>query len=367
MLKQTYQIHPLPPEVDLETIAVLRALATANRALAELKGRAASIPNQGILIDTLALQEAKASSEVENIVTTQDELFQADLFPEGPQSPAAKEVALYRDALRLGYARLRETEGLILNSTLTDMFRLLKRRDDGFRDTPGTALKNEATGEIVFVPPQDRLEIITHMTALERFVNDDGLSSLDPLIKMALIHHQFESIHPFPDGNGRIGRILNVLYLTRTGLLDIPVLYLSRHITRNKADYYRLLQAVRDEAAWEPWVLYMLQAVAETARTTLALVEGIRGQMAEMKQRMRAELPKIYSQELLNNLFRHPYTRIEYVQTDLGLRARQTAAKYLDTLAALGFVAKHQAGRNNYYINTALVALFLDVSGERGG
>lgn len=174
MLKQTYRIRPLPPEVDLETIPVLRALATANRALAELKGRAASIPNQGILIDTLALQEAKASSEVENIVTTQDELFQADLFPEGPQSPAAKEVALYRDALRLGYARLRETEGLILNSTPTDMFRLLKRRDDGFRETPGTALKNEATGEIVFVPPQDGREIIAHMTDLERFVNDDG-------------------------------------------------------------------------------------------------------------------------------------------------------------------------------------------------
>jgi Fic family protein len=364
MLKPTYIIPALPPPCDLETVPILKALATANRALAELKGRAASIPNQGILIDTLALQEAKASSEVENIVTSQDELFQADLFPDGPQSPAAKEVALYRDALRLGYAQLLRTDGLLLNATLIAMFQLLKRRDDGFRVTPGTALKNEGSGEIVFVPPQDAREIVAHMTALERFVNEDSASSLDPLIKMALIHHQFESIHPFPDGNGRIGRILNVLYLTRTGLLDTPILYLSRHITRSKANYYRLLQAVRDDGAWEAWVLYMLQAVAETARTTLALVEGIRSQMADAKHRMRSQLPKIYSQELLNNLFRHPYTRIEYVQQDLGLKARQTAAKYLDTLAAQGFVEKHQAGRNNYYVNIALVRLFSEVSGE---
>ena len=363
MLKPTYIIPPLPPAVDLETVPVLKALAAANRALAELKGRAATIPNQGILIDTLALQEAKASSEVENIVTTQDELFQADLFPEGPQSPAAKEVALYRDALRLGYAHLQQTGGLIRNGTLIDMFRLLKRRDDGFRATPGTALKNEANGEIVFVPPQGAQEILTHMSALERFVNDDGVSDLDPLIKMALIHHQFESIHPFPDGNGRIGRILNVLYLTRTGLLDIPILYLSGHITRTKSDYYRLLQTVRDTGEWEAWVLYMLEAVAQTAHTTLGLVEGIRSQMASVKQRMRAQLPKLYSQELLNNLFRHPYTRIEYVQKELDLKSRQTAAKYLDELAAAGFVEKHQAGRNNYYINTDLVQLFFDMPG----
>ena len=186
---------------------------------------------------------------------------------------------------------------------------------------------------------------------------------------MALIHHQFESIHPFADGNGRIGRILNVLYLTRTGLLEIPILYLSRHITRHKADYYRLLQGVRDtngsSAAWEDWVLFMLQAVAETAASTLRLVEGIRAQMADVKHRMRAQLPRIYSQELLNNLFRHPYTRIDYVQADLGLKARQTAAKYLDTLAEAGFVMKQQAGRNNYYVNVALVRLFLDEAGGR--
>lgn len=361
MLKPTYILPQMPPPVDLETVPVLKSLNRASRALANLKGQARTIPNQGILIDTLALQEAKASSEVENIVTTQDELFQADVFPDDPQSPAAKEVARYRDALRLGHRRLIETGGLVLNSTLIDMFRLLKDRDDAFRVTPGTALKNERSGETVFVPPQDANEIIRLMTELERFVNDDELSDLDPLIKMTLIHHQFESIHPFADGNGRIGRILNVLYLTRTGLLDIPILYLSRHITRNKRDYYRLLQAVRDDGAWEDWVIFMLEAVADTADTTTQLVDGIGTQMREVKHRLRAELPKHYSQDLLNNLFRHPYTRIEYVQNELGI-TRQTAARYLDTLSENGFVEKHRAGKNNYYINTALVRLLMTVS-----
>jgi Fic family protein len=360
MLKPSYVIPSLPPPVEFETVRVLKALAKANRALAELKGRAAVIPNQGILIDTLALQEAKASSEVENIVTTQDELFQADLFPEGPESAEAKEVARYRDALKLGHNRLCQSGGLITNNTLIEMFRLLKRRDDGFRVTPGTALKHDLTGDTVYIPPQDANEIVAHMSALERFINDDNACALDPLIKMAVAHHQFESIHPFPDGNGRIGRILNVLYLTRTSLLDIPILYLSRHITRHKNDYYRSLQAVRDQGAWEGWVLFMLEAVAATAQTTLGLVEGIRAQMADVKIRMRS-IPKLYSQDLLNNLFRHPYTRIDYVVADLNV-TRQTAAKYLDTLAANGFIVKHQAGRANYYINTPLMALFLKVS-----
>lgn len=364
MLKRSYAIPDLPPLTNLETVAVLKALAKANRALAELKGRAATIPNQGILIDTLALQEAKASSEIENIVTTQDELFQADLQLEGPESAAAKEVALYRDALKLGFDHLQKSGGLITNRTLIEMFRLLKRREEGFRVTPGTALKHDITGGVVYVPPQDAREIEAAMAALERFINEDELSELDPLIKMTLIHHQFESIHPFSDGNGRIGRILNVLYLTRAGLLEIPILYLSRHITRTKGDYYRLLQEVRTNGAWEAWVLYMLEAIAQTAQTTLALVEGMRGQMLSVKKRMREELPSLYSQDLLNNLFRHPYTRIEFVVSDLEV-SRQTAAKYLDVLAEKGFVEKHRSGRSNYYINTVLVRLFLDVSGGR--
>lgn len=360
MLKETYKIPDLPPQAEFDTVAILKALAEAHRHLGELKGRASAIPNQGILIDTLSLQEAKASSEIENIVTTQDELFQADLFPDASGSAAAKEVALYRDTLRMGAAALAESE-LITNKTIVQMFQMLKRRTDGFRNTPGTALKNDNTGELVYVPPQDGRAIIAHMSALEKFINEDDAADLDPLIKMAIIHHQFESIHPFPDGNGRIGRIINVLYLTRLGLLDIPILYLSRHITRNKNEYYRLLQAVRDEGAWDDWVLYMLQAVAETSKITLTLVEGIRSQMAASKKRMRAELPKLYSQDLLNNLYRHPYTRIDFVVNDLGV-TRQTAAKHLDTLAAHGFVTKVQAGRVNYFINEELVALLMQVS-----
>jgi Fic family protein len=336
----------------------------ANRALAELKGAAKSIPNQGILIDTLALQEAKASSEIENIVTTQDELFQADLFPDESASAATKEVALYRDAVKLGFSRLRSDNGLITNSAIIAMFQLLKGRTDGFRSLPGTELRNDRTGDTVYVPPQNRTEIGRHMTALEAFINDDEACQLDPLIRMAIIHHQFESIHPFPDGNGRLGRILNVLYLTRTGLLDIPILYLSRYITGTKNDYYRLLQAVRDDGKWEEWTLYMLEGVASTAVTTLELVESLRKLMADYKHRIRRDLPKIYSQDLLNNLFRHPYTRIDYVIQDLGV-SRPTATKYLNQLASAGFLRKHQSGRNNYYINEPLVGMFLRVSGGR--
>ena len=359
VLKASYAIPDLPPPTAEETPAVLRALAKAHRHLAELKGRAASIPNQGILIDTLVLQEAKASSEIENIVTTQDELFQANAFPENPASPAAKEVARYAEALRHGFAEQRRLGGLLTNNMVIAMFQILKRSDDGFRATPGTALKNDQTGEIVYVPPQEGDAVRAHMAALESFINDDTRSDLDPLVKMAIAHHQFESIHPFSDGNGRLGRIVNVLYLTHAGLLDLPVLYLSRYVTRRKGEYYRLLQAVRDTSQWEPWLLYMLQGVAETAQQTLAMIEGMRALMAEYKQRIRTDHAKIYSQDLLNNLFRHPYTRIEFVQADLRL-SRPTAAKYLDALAEGGLLTKHRIGRNNYYMNDRLVALFMD-------
>ena len=358
MLEASYAIPRLPPPTLSESVAVLKALTRAHRHLAELKGRAGTIPNQGILIDTLSLQEAKASSEIENIVTTQDELFQASAFPENPSSPAAKEVARYRDALRYGYMEQQRLGGLLTNNMLIEMYRILKRQDGGFRVTPGTALKNESSGELVYIPPQEADAVRDHMIALERFINEDERSDLDPLIKMALIHHQFESIHPFPDGNGRIGRIINVLYLRRQGLLDIPILYLSRFVTSHKADYYRLLQSVRSTGEWEPWLLYMLAAVEETSIETLRLIEEIRTLMADYKVRIRRDHAKIYSQDLLNNLFRHPYTRIEYVQTELGV-SRPTATKYLDELATGGLLLKHRVGRSNYYINQPLVGLFV--------
>ncbi len=362
-LQPTYELPPLPPPADFDTVAILRALATAHRHLAEMKGRAVAVPNPGVLIDTLSLQEALASSEVENIVTTQDELFQAALFSESHQDTAAKEVARYGEALRRGFTEMQRRDLLLTNNLLVDIYRTLILRSDGFRVIPGTALFNEASGDVVYVPPQDAGEIVSHMTALERFINDDDASGLDPLIKMAVIHHQFESIHPFSDGNGRVGRILNVLYLVRSGLLDLPILYLSRAINRSKNEYYRLLQAVREDGAWGEWVLYILRAVAETAQATLRLIGGIGDLMLEMKHEMRGRLPRVYSQDLLNNLFRHPYTKIDYVQKDLRV-TRQTVARYLDQLTAEGFVTKHRVGRGNYYINHRLAALLTAAADE---
>ncbi|MDP2027374.1 Fic family protein [Sulfuriferula sp.] len=346
---------PLSPLEQLDasrfdTPAILKKLASSSRALAELKGIAASIPNQGILINTLGLQEAKDSSEIENIVTTHDELFKVDVLPEAFANPAAKEVLRYRQALRLGFDLVRQT-GLITANHLIEIQAALERNNAGFRKLPGTALKN-GSGETVYTPPQEPAEIVALMRDLERFINDADRFAADPLIKMALIHHQFESIHPFYDGNGRTGRILNVLYLVKEGLLDVPVLYLSSHIVRTKTDYYRLLQTVRENDTWEDWVLYMLEAVEQTAGQTIATIHAIKTALFDYKHRIRAGF-RFYSQDLINNLFTHPYTKIEFVQRDLKV-SRLTATKYMDALADGGFVQKQKVGRSNYYINLAL-------------
>ena len=353
-------IAPLPPDMNFDAPLILKSLIAARSTLAELRGTAKSLPNPNILIDTLFLQEALASSEIENIVTTQDAALKVDLFA-GSSPVEAKEVARYRDAMQQGYSAWQKNH-FISEKMLIEMFRILKQRDDGYRKTPGTILRNEQTGQEIYRPPQEEKEIIRLMRELENFINAAS-DDLDPLIKMALIHHQFESIHPFPDGNGRVGRMLNVLYLTHTGLLDAPILYLSRAINATKPDYYRLLQAVRDDEAWEEWVIYMLGAVARTAVSTLRLVEAIRDLMQDTKHRMRETLPKIYSQDLLNNLFRHPYTRIDYLESSLGIHYN-TAASYLKKLTQASFVSEQKSGRNNYYINQPLVDLFLDVSAE---
>lgn len=337
------------------TSPILKRLASSSRKLAELKGIAAAIPNQGILINTLGLQEAKDSSEIENIVTTHDDLFREDVLPESSANAAAKEVQRYRQALKRGFERVRET-GLLTANHVIEIQAELERNNAGFRKLPGTALRS-SRGETVYTPPQDPAEIVALMRDLERFINDAEGFDADPLIKMALIHHQFESIHPFYDGNGRTGRIINVLYLVKEGLLDVPVLYLSSHIVRTSADYYRLLQAVRDRDAWEDWVLYLLEAVEQTAGQTIATIHAIKTALFDYKHRIRAGF-KFYSQDLINNLFMHPYTRIEFVQRDLEV-SRLTATKYLEALATEGFVRKHKAGRNNYYVNTALNAILL--------
>lgn len=352
-------LHHLDPG-RFETPGILKQLARSSRQLAELKGVAATIPNQGILINTLGLQEAKDSSEIENIVTTHDELFRDEASPEGASSASAKEVLRYRQALRVGFEQVRAT-GLLTVRNVLEIQLELERNQAGFRKLPGTTLKDPA-GRVIYTPPQDPGEIAQLMRDLERFINDEALFAADPLIKMALVHHQFESIHPFYDGNGRTGRILNVLYLVKSGLLDIPVLYLSQHIVRTKSRYYALLQDVREQDAWEAWVLYMLEAVEATARQAINTIGEIRAALMDYKHRIR-DAHRFYSQDLINNLFTHPYTKIEFVQRDLGV-SRLTAAKYLEALAQGGFVNKLKVGRSNYFINVALHRILMGPSGS---
>lgn len=353
-----FDLKPVPLTLDLETRAVLKKVAEAHRYLAELKGIAATIPNESILIQTLALQEAKDSSEIENIVTTHDELFKAQLSDESVK-PASKEVSRYVAALRVGFEAVRKTR-LITVSQILEIQKTLEQNDAGFRKLPGTTLRNLATGEIVYTPPQSYDRIVELMDDLQKLINDPERMKVDPLVKMAIIHYQFESIHPFYDGNGRTGRILNILHLVANELLNVPVLYLSRYIIQNKSEYYRLLQTVRENESWEEWTLFILEGVASTSRQTIGLIIQIRDMMLDYKHRIRKQFPKIYTQDLLNNLFRHPYTKIAVLQDELGV-SRLTATRYLDQLAAAGFVEKRRYGRVNYYINVPLVNLFLNL------
>ena len=335
-----------------ETRAVLKKSAEAHRYLAELKGIAASIPNEAILINTLSLQEAKDSSEVENIVTTHDELYKANLFEEVVTNPATKEVQDYAFALKQGFENVRKQKIIRLDDILS-VQQHLEHNNAGLRKLPGTDLKNARTGEVIYTPPQHADDIAELMDNLVQYINDDTLCDADPLVKMAIIHHQFESIHPFYDGNGRTGRIINILYLVAQDLLNLPVLYLSRFIIQNKADYYQKLQDVRDSGNWEPWFLYILKGIVDTAKNTIQLIAEMKVLMSEYKHRMRSDLTKIYSQDLLNNLFNHPYTKIEFVMDDLGV-TRITATKYLEQLVEHNFLKKHKVGRVNYYMNQPL-------------
>lgn len=346
-------IDKLPPDIDLETKQILRKAASAHRFLAELKGITATIPNQLILINTLSLQEAKDSSAIENIITTHDDLYREDLFPDYGLSVAAKEVSHYASALKVGYALVDKTGMLTTNHIIDIQAEMVKHRS-GLRKLPGTELKNEQTGETEYVPPQDPQELVDLMSNLEQYINDNE-ADIDPLVRMAIIHYQFESIHPFYDGNGRTGRIINVLYLVLSKLLDIPVLHLSRYIVKNKASYYQLLQKVRDEQAWEQWILFMLQAVEDTSKQTIAMIGEIRTALQEYKQQIRAKY-KFYSQDLINNLFSHPYTKIEFIMRDLEV-SRHTAMKYLDALCDDGLLKKQKIVRSNYYVNTALYSI----------
>lgn len=347
-----WQLDLLPIKQDLETKSVLKRLPRAHAALAELKGIASTIPNQNILINILGLQEAKDSSEIENIITTHDELYKTELSL--ISSLDSKEVQNYIEAMKVGFTLIQQNQ-LLRNSTILKIQEKLEKNKAGFRKVPGTVLKNASTGEVVYEPPQDYDTIVQLMKNLEEFINDDSIADLDPLIKMAIIHLQFESIHPFYDGNGRTGRIINILYLITQGLLNFPILYLSNYIIKNKPKYYELLQSVRTQNRWEEWLLYMIESVEKTSEDTIELITQIKLQMQNMKTTLR-ENYKFYSQDLLNNLFKHPYSKIEFVVKDLGV-SRITAANYLNQLSDDGVLRKEKLGKSNYYINEELFEL----------
>lgn len=353
-LTQEYIPSMLPIEQDLETKTVLKKIISANKALAELKGAARSIPNQNILINALALQEAKDSSEIENIITTHDELYKASIDFNNV-SQAAKEVQRYRQALYKGFD-LVKTHKLLLKKHIVEIQKVLEDNDAGIRKQNGTTLKNGKTGEVVYMPPQDYTYIQKLMDNLETYINDPSVDEYDPLVKMAVIHYQFETIHPFYDGNGRTGRIINILYLMLQGLLDLPILYLSSYIIKHKTDYYRLLNEVRADNAWEEWIIYMVDGVEKTAMNSVRIIEGITLLMKDAKHQMRDNLPKIYSKDLLELLFQHPYTKINFLVDGLGV-TRKTATTYLRALEEQGLLKSIKMGRDIYFVNKKLFEL----------
>ncbi|WFE69103.1 Fic family protein [Thiomicrospira sp. R3] len=345
---QGYIPPSLPLHHELETKAVLKKAIAANTALAKLNGVAVRIPNQAVLINALVLQEAKDSSEIENIITTHDDLYRSSI-DDTHLTQAVKEVRHYGEALRKGFELVTHNK-LLLVKDIIQIQSILEKNDAGIRKQGGTQLKNDQTGEVVFIPPQYENDIRNALANLERYINDAKLDDIDPLIKMAVIHHQFETIHPFYDGNGRTGRILNILYLVLSELLDLPILYLSRYITTHKADYYRLLQKVRTDQAWEEWALFMLEGIEQTANQTIQLIYQIDELMQKTALEIQAFPGKLYSKDLVEALFVHPYTRIEFIEQRLAV-SRQTASKYLKQLEALGILHSTQLGNGKYFIN----------------
>ena len=347
-------LPPLPPPVDVETKAILKKAISAGRTLAELKGLGGVIPNQSMLVNTLVLQEARASSEIENIITTNDALFRALTANNPNADPATKEVLRYREALWTGYNSL--TKNRRLN---TDLFvktvQIIKKDRKSIRNVPGTVIANRITGAVIYTPPAGEPLIRKKLKELETFIHT--ADDIDPLVKLALIHYQFEAVHPFFDGNGRTGRIIIIYYLLHKGLLDLPVLYLSKYIIDRKSEYYRLLRQVTERSAWEPWILYMLDAVETTAALTRQQILDIRALMDDTVTFAKNKLPtRVYSKELIELVFRQPYTKGQLL-VDAGIAERKTAADYLQELEKIGILKRKKVGRENLYLNEKLYKL----------
>lgn len=345
----------LPPKADIESRAILKACIEARAAIAELKQAGELIPNQAVLINSIPLLEAQASSEIENIVTTTDRLFQFADDREALADPATKEALRYRTALREGFESLARHP--LTTRTAIDVCRTIKGVQIDIRRTPGTALMNDRSGEVIYTPPEGEALIRDKLANWERFLHE--AEEFDPLIRMAIGHYQFEAIHPFIDGNGRTGRVLNLLYLVDKGLLDIPVLYLSKAIIEARQDYYRLLLAVSRDCAWEPWILFMLEAVRSTAYWTTSRIKAIRKLIDDATARMRQGAPAIYSRELTELIFVQPYCRIANV-VHAGIAQRQTASVYLKQLVDIGLLDEVKLGREKLFINPLLLRALRD-------
>jgi Fic family protein len=343
----------LPPAAEIETVRTLKRAIAANKALAELKYAGNLIPNQTMLLRSIVLQEAKLSSEIENIVTTNDMLYKAMSDDDSRVEPHTKEVLRYETALWEGFKGLGSRA--LATNLYVDIVNCLKRNDSGIRKHSGTRIANPATDQTIYTPPEGETVIRDLLQNLDDYVNDEK-DSTDPLIKLAVIHYQFEAIHPFADGNGRTGRILNILYLVDRKLLETPVLYLSRYIIENKAAYYSGLRRVTEEHAWEGWIVYMLDAIEATARATRDRILAIRRQMDEATDFARNELPRVYSKELIELIFQQPYCRIQAVE-QAGIAKRQTASTYLKELERIGLLRGVKVGRDQLYINDQLYGL----------
>jgi Fic family protein len=345
----------LPPAKELiESVVILKQLVKSSVALAELKGIVHILPNPEILLNAVILKEARASSEIENVITTQDKLYQA-LSAKGNQiDSATKEVLRYREAMLYGLRAIQKNDMLTIN-TIVEIQQILEENNAGIRKLPGTALRNSSTGKVIYTPPDQPDIVYSLLRNLEQFINLDD-DEIPQLINMAIQHYQFESIHPFYDGNGRTGRILNILYLIMTGLLKQPILFLSGYIIDNKSAYYRLLQEVRTENNWEEWVLYILKGVEMTARATINQVTEINSLFEQTKEKAMLQVPKIYSKELIELLFEHPYSKSEYLEKRLSI-TRITAAKYLKALEQIGILQSRKVWKETIYVNTSLFDL----------
>ncbi|MEM9000536.1 MAG: Fic/DOC family N-terminal domain-containing protein [Bacteroidota bacterium] len=342
----------LPPERELETVNVLRKTIAASRELSKLNGAIINLPNPRLFLDTIHLQEAKASSEIENIITTNDDLYQAFVADKKFDNAAAKEVISYKEALWHALAQL-EKKPFLTTNLFVQIVQRIKQNNSGIRTTPGTTLSN-AKGEVIYTPPSGETIIRDKLSNLEKFINTP--SKLDPLIKMALMHYQFEAIHPFADGNGRTGRIMLLLYLKLEKLLDVPAIYLSEYIINNKAAYYKKLRLVTEKEDWEGWIWYMLDMIEITAKKGLERLEAITSLMERMTNDIKIQLPKAYSRELIEILFRLPYTKRQHL-IDEKLGTPKTVGNYLRDLEEAGFLKSVKVGKEKLYLNFQLMKI----------